>query len=225
MPGPWSNYLSIDEEGIVETLVKKHDMNITATTTPSPMATKTEIENENKSGVNINREVLGRIKSLAVKITDFVVSAVLSLFTVISFYNSVVMAIIVSKTLLPIYSITARPIIKFPLDFFSSTIDKLWQNITTIVGSIIGLYKSKKRGIGVTFNATTNKAIEDVYLVIYTASGNLKTAFTDNYGKYEVELVPDTYSLRAEKMNYNFPSKIVNVEENNVFEYIYISTG
>ena len=90
--------------------------------------------------------------------------------------------------------------------------------MTTFFGIII----KKKHSKGVVFDSINNKPIYGVYIIFYSLSGNLKSVYTDKLGMYTVDPIPDEYLLKADKVDYLFPSKIITIASNLYYSHIYI---
>jgi hypothetical protein len=89
--------------------------------------------------------------------------------------------------------------------------------------SLFGFVYAKVEKRGIVFDGSNGKPIEAAYLIMYSPSGNLTSAFSDKYGKYSFEPKPDSYSLKANKINYIFPSQLVQVPSNYTYSHIYVN--
>jgi hypothetical protein len=125
--------------------------------------------------------------------------------------------------LLPVYSIASRSLLYFPFDFLLDFFKGFWQSIVAFFASLFGFVYAKVDKRGIVFDAANGKPIEAAYLIMYSPSGNLISAFSDKYGKYSFEPRPDSYSLKANKINYIFPSQLVQVPSNYTYSHIYIN--
>jgi len=134
--------------------------------------------------------------------------------------GTITTAAVVSTALLPIYSLTARSLIAFPFDFAQGMFAGFAEAISGFFAPVFGFVKRKSKQ-GVAFDGLSSTALAGVYVLMFSKSGNLQTCFTDQNGRYSVKLRPDNYSLRAEKFNYIFPSKLVTVPANQNFSHIY----
>jgi hypothetical protein len=130
-------------------------------------------------------------------------------------------AVVASEALLPIYAETSRPLAALPWDLLRTLIQKLGQTLSTFFGPIFGLRRKKKATHGTVFDGATTKPVVGAYVVLYSKSGNLSSTFTDKYGSFAFAPSPDTYQLKAEKIDYLFPSTLVTVPMNADFARIY----
>lgn len=140
--------------------------------------------------------------------------------------GTVVTTDLVSTSLLPVYSASARSLIAFPMDVANGLFARAWQGITAFFAPFFGFFRKKKKGAGVisggtVFDGLTGAPLTGAYVVVYSPSGNLRTGFTDEKGIYEITPPPDTYVLKAQKHNFLFPSKLVTVSANSTFDRIY----
>jgi hypothetical protein len=126
----------------------------------------------------------------------------------------------ISSSLLPIYSLTARPLLAFPFDLAQGMFAGLTESFAGLFAPIFGFRKRKSKR-GVVFDGLSGMPLAGAYIIMFSESGNLKTCFTDQKGQYSVKLRPDNYSLKAEKFNYIFPSKLITVSMNAAFGHIY----
>ena len=85
----------------------------------------------------------------------------------------------------------------------------------------LGLIKRKRKSYGLVFNSLTNTPLPSVYLLFYSDSGNLQIAYTENDGRFSLNAPSDTYSIKAEKLGYLFPSRLLTVPENATYSRIY----
>ncbi len=133
---------------------------------------------------------------------------------------------LVTSTILPIYAQSARPFLSFPADVAAGLANKATQSAAAFFAPVFGFLRKRrgKGGIisgGTVFDGLTGGALTGAYVVVFSPSGNLRSAFTDKDGLYVIKPPPDTYTLKAQKPNFIFPSKLVTVSANSAFDRIY----
>lgn len=202
----------------------------TYTFTPAPSETATTepiVPTSSASPAPINQiaetvaqqiEFVGTVTSEVAKVA---VEVGASVAVGVALVGTAITAVGVSNTLLAVYQGTSQSLTGLPLDVINAILQKIWQYISIFLSTFFGfVYKKRQKG-GTVFDATNNKPLSNAYIVFYSKSGNITSAFTDRDGTYEAELEPDAYKLRAERRDYIFPSKLVTVASNNLFSHIY----
>lgn len=119
-----------------------------------------------------------------------------------------------------VYASSSRSLIKFPADLFAS----LTQWLTGSIGStfpFVAFIKRKRKKPGIVFNAIKNTPIQGAYVVFFSKSGNLKSAFSDQEGRYQVQPNPDDYEIKVAHNQYLFPSQQVNAFTKSFYENLY----
>lgn len=128
----------------------------------------------------------------------------------------------ITTGLVSVYSQTPRSILYFPIDLLGGGVKSLLEIPGYLLGSIAGIFLKKRKHSGVVFDTSDNKFVNGAYLLLYSKTGNLKTAFTNQFGEYEINPVPDHYILKVEKPNYLFPSKEIKSKTHYLFKNIYV---
>ena len=124
------------------------------------------------------------------------------------------------KTLSLVYSESSRSIVKLPADLISS----LFHWLTTSISStfpFIAFVKRKRKKPGIVFNAISSDPVKGAYVVFFSQSGNLKSAFTDQEGRYSVQPRPDDYEIKVSHRQFNFPSQLVSQFTKTLYEKLY----
>jgi trimeric autotransporter adhesin len=100
---------------------------------------------------------------------------------------------------------------------------RLWPELFNIMFlPFFGFLRKKQRTLGIVLDSVTNQPVVGAYVLLFSSSGNLKTAFTDKNGRFSFsQLKPDTYKIRVDHSQYKFLSTLVTVNENNLFTRIY----
>ncbi len=115
------------------------------------------------------------------------------------------------------YKASSRSILKMPSDYLSSLMKYSFMGFTSGLSPLLPFLSRKKNRNGVVFDALSFKPLAKVYVILFSKSGNLKTDFSDQLGKYEFQdLALDDYQMRAEIVGYNFPSKIITTSLSEV---------
>lgn len=162
------------------------------------------------------------VAAAAVKATDTVIKIGVGTTAAISAVGAVTTSAVVTSALIPVYQNTSRPLLALPYDLVTALIQKLLQSLSSLGVTFFGLSFSKWKKRGNVFDSITSKPIAGVFLIFFSKSGNLKTSYTDDFGQYEVNPVPDEYQIKAEKNGYEFPSKLFAVSSNDKYSRIYI---
>ncbi len=125
---------------------------------------------------------------------------------------------ILFRTLTTLYSETSRAAKNLPWD--------LVRGLGQWAGSGIPIitFVKKRKGRGVVFNALTSHPIAGALVVFYSMSGNLKTDYTDINGRYFVDPRPDDYKVRAEHIQYAYPSKLVTTKTGSLYGMVYLQS-
>ncbi|MFZ3301301.1 MAG: 6-bladed beta-propeller [Microgenomates group bacterium] len=162
------------------------------------------------------------VAAAAVKITDTAVKVGAGATAAISTVGIVTTSIVTTSALIPVYQNTSRSLLALPYDLVVSLIQKLMQSMSSLGVTFFGLTFAKWKKRGNVFDSLTSKPIKGVFLIFFSKSGNLKTSYSDDFGQYEVNPVPDDYQIKAEKAGYEFPSKLFAVSSNDKYSRIYI---
>lgn len=154
--------------------------------------------------------------------TDVGVSAGVTVIAVKVIVGTAVTSGVVADTLAPVYAETKRPGAIFPFDLAKSLMIGFGESITTFFAPVFGFLSKRKSKQGAVFDGLSGGGLAGAYLILYSPSGNLKTTFTDDLGLYSLSPPPDIYSLRAHKSDFFFPSKLVTVSANDLYNHIYL---
>lgn len=92
----------------------------------------------------------------------------------------------------------------------------------SVFAGLAGVPPKRRRSTGIIFDSTSFKPISGAYIVFFSGSGNLKTAFSNANGRYTVSAPSDTYKVRVEKTGYVFPSSRITTHSTEDFEHIYL---
>ncbi len=87
--------------------------------------------------------------------------------------------------------------------------------------SLLGLIKKRRKTLGVVYNSISGRPISRARVVFYSSSGYLQTVLTNNAGRFSLKVPAGEYLVRVIKKGYLFPSKIINVSENDEYSHIY----
>ncbi len=127
-----------------------------------------------------------------------------------------------SYILLPLYGSPGRSILNFPFDFIKLMFASAYQSLSAFIGLISGInIRKRRKNNGVVFNSLNHSPLAGAFVVSISPSGNLSTDCTDSLGRYMLEPRPDIYELKANKINYLYPSKIISDPTDTIFTHIY----
>ncbi len=88
--------------------------------------------------------------------------------------------------------------------------------IIKALGFVSGLFKRKKRYWGTAFDSVTKRPLDPAYVVVKSGTQEMADAITDLDGRFGFLLPPGVYKLEAQKTNYQFPSKILQNQQNDI---------
>jgi hypothetical protein len=117
-------------------------------------------------------------------------------------------------SLLPLYGAAGRGFLLLPLDALKAFVNWL------LTGLGLWFYRKAQHG-SIVFNTETYDPIAGAFVIFYSGSGNMKTAFSDKEGRYSVIPVPDNYKLRVMKTGFTFPSTVVSSLSFGPFAHVY----
>lgn len=127
---------------------------------------------------------------------------------------------LIYRTLSLIYTQTSGSRYWFVRGFLSSLISYLANGVLPFIPFLATIRRRKIPGY--VFNAVSTSPIQSAFVVFFSKSGNLKTAFTDRQGKYYVSPKPDLYQIRVEHNRFSFPSKLFDPKSNSGFNQVYL---
>lgn len=129
---------------------------------------------------------------------------------------------LVLPSLVSVYTATARSFLRLPFDLIGSLGQFAMIGITTRLAPVFPSIKRKSKSNGLVFAADSFRPIPKAYVVLFSASGNLKTSFTDAHGRYNFDgLVSDDYQMRAEAPRFIFPSTILTESSTSDIDHVY----
>ncbi|MEZ4103491.1 MAG: hypothetical protein R3B55_03000 [Candidatus Paceibacterota bacterium] len=101
---------------------------------------------------------------------------------------------------------------------FISVITRLW----TIIPALMG-YQRKKRPWGTVYDSITKQPLDPAYVILSSSAGQeIATSITDLDGRYGFLVEGGNYQIKANKANYEFPSKKLSGKtSDDLYENLY----
>ncbi len=143
--------------------------------------------------------------------------------TIVNIAGLLIISKVIVGSLLQIYQVTARSILRMPFDYLSSLIQYIGLRTIALLSPLFPSLSRRHIELGIVFDAITLKPIAIAYVLLFSKSGNLKTDFTDEQGKFSfTDVIPDDYSMRSERVGYIFPSTLITTPKTIDFDHVYL---